>query len=432
MVLIKVLKFFFITIILSYLAVWISNRPGTVKIVWQEYLVETNVIGLLFVLIFSIFLFVVFFSLISKLKNFPKNFSNSKKDKLLFLGNESLDDIAINLFIGDSIALEKNSRKLKKYLGNQLFSTVMLFNTSLSNENYEDANKYLKILKSIPKAEYISNRAEVLILFKENKIDEALTLLSKLKKEFNDDLWISEKLAIIYSQKKEWELAWQTVEGVADKQNKSFSNLKANLHALSGNNILDSLKISNHSFFIINEAIKKHIKEGNLNKAIKLIEKNWLQLNCTDIIETFIKFELKNNSDSLKRHKLLTKAIKKFLHRSDETKLALAKSAYQAKIWGESQKYLDEIPEDNWDERIINLYKEISKKSEKITFRDNFKEVKPVPLWSCLVCKKKYKEWQFVCNECFSVNRIKWSKEEIIVKKNFFLENPFRHLPKMK
>ena len=108
--LIKVLKFFFITIILSYLVVWISNRPGTVKIVWQEYLVETNVIGLLFVFLFSIVLFVCFFSLISKLKNFPKNFSYSKKDKLLVLANQSLDDMAINLFIGDSIALEKNSR----------------------------------------------------------------------------------------------------------------------------------------------------------------------------------------------------------------------------------------------------------------------------------------------------------------------------------
>ena len=40
-------------------------------------------------------------------------------------------------------------------------------------------------------------------------------------------------------------------------------------------------------------------------------------------------------------------------------------SAYQAEIWGESQKYLDDIPKENWDERIKNLYEKISKKSEK-------------------------------------------------------------------
>ena len=34
-------------------------------------------------------------------------------------------------------------------------------------------------------------------------------------------------------------------------------------------------------------------------------------------------------------------------------------SAYKAKIWGESQKYLDDIPKENWDERIKNLYEKI-------------------------------------------------------------------------
>ena len=40
-----------------------------------------------------------------------------------------------------------------------MFSTVMLFNTALSNNNLDDAQKYLKILKSIPKANYISAKS---------------------------------------------------------------------------------------------------------------------------------------------------------------------------------------------------------------------------------------------------------------------------------
>ena len=36
--------------------------------------------------------------------------------------------------------------------------------------------------------------------------------------------------------------------------------------------------------------------------------------------------------------------MKKHLNSSDEVKLSLAMSAFQAKIWGESQKYLDDIP----------------------------------------------------------------------------------------
>ena len=161
----KIVKFFLITIILSYFAVWLSNRPGKVRIVWQEYLIETNVIGLS--VVFLILLGVIlFFVLVSKIKNIPEKF-HFRKRKYIALGNESLDDLAINLFLGDKEALEKNSRKIKKYLKNEMFSTVMLFNTALSNNNLDDAQKYLKILKSIPKANIFQFRADVMIALKE-------------------------------------------------------------------------------------------------------------------------------------------------------------------------------------------------------------------------------------------------------------------------
>ena len=143
----KIVKFFLITIILSYFAVWISKRPGKIRIVWEEYLIETNVIGLSVVFFLILLSVVLFFALVSKVKNIPEKISFSQKEKNLVLGNESLDNLAINLFLGDRQALEKNSRKIKKYFRNEMFSTVMLFNTALSNNNFNDAQKYLKILK---------------------------------------------------------------------------------------------------------------------------------------------------------------------------------------------------------------------------------------------------------------------------------------------
>ena len=81
MVLIKVLRFFVLTFVLSYLAVWISNRPGTVRIVWQEYLVETNVIGILLVFTLILFSLLLLIFIFSKIKNLPRNLSSAKKRK---------------------------------------------------------------------------------------------------------------------------------------------------------------------------------------------------------------------------------------------------------------------------------------------------------------------------------------------------------------
>ena len=70
-------------------------------------------------------LFIYFF--FSKVKNIPKDISYVRKEKKIILTNQALDDVALGLFVGDNELVEKNSRKLKKYLNNHLFSTFMLF-----------------------------------------------------------------------------------------------------------------------------------------------------------------------------------------------------------------------------------------------------------------------------------------------------------------
>ena len=104
--------------------------------------------------------------------------------------------------------------------------------------------------------------------------------------------------------------------------------------------------------------------------------------------------------------------MKKYINDSDETKLALAMSAFKAKIWGESQQYLDDIPKDSWDVRMKNLYKDISKKSEKISLPDDPKNIKPTPMWFCSVCNTKFEKWLFVCESCNSVDSVKWTKKK--------------------
>ena len=58
-------------------------------------------------------------------------------------------------------------------------------------------------------------------------------------------------------------------------------------------------------------------------------------------------------------------------------------------------------------------------------------DVNPSPEWYCISCKTRYKQWQFVCDECKAVNSFKWPKTNNTTKKKSFLENPFRHFPKM-
>ena len=431
---IKVFKYFIITFILSYVVVWVSDHPGTVKIFWSEYLIETNIVGLFF--IFLISFLVIFFILktFSSVKRLPSVISNTRREKNFLLGNQTLDEIAIDLFKGDLDNLEKNSRKINKYFDNKLFSTFMLINASLLKNDFIQAKKYLQILATLPRADYIFKRVKVLIALKENDLKNAENYLLEYCNEYIGDEWFSEKLAIIHSYKGEWKLAFDSLNKASIKKNSNLKHMLANLKVLSGSKAVDAMKISDDSIFVLQESVKEFIDASEIKKAANLIQKNWEKIQYVGIIEIYMEFKIKNNSDSLNRYKIISRLLRKEKKLTDETKLALAYSAYQAQVWGESQAHLDSIETKNWDERIIKLYKKVEEKSPKVTMPNNKNKVLSEPRWICSNCNYKYEKWQFVCDECSAVNQINWSKKNsaIRIKSAFISQNPFRHFPHMK
>ena len=49
---IKTFRFFLTIILFSSLVVWLSNNPGKVEILWKNYLLETNLLGIVSVFFF--------------------------------------------------------------------------------------------------------------------------------------------------------------------------------------------------------------------------------------------------------------------------------------------------------------------------------------------------------------------------------------------
>ena len=248
---ISVIKFFFTALILSYVVVWISDHPGTIKIFWSEYIIETNLLG--FFLVFFGLIVVILFGLkvFSKIRNLPKSFMIAQKNRNLILGNKTLDDIAINLLVGDFNNLEKNSRKIRKYFDNQLFSTFMLFNSSLLRNDTEQAKKYLHILESIPKADYLLKRSKVLLALKESDKTNALKYLQDFTEEYKNDDWFSGELAIIHASRGEWKLALDSLDNKVSRKNPELLKMIANLKVINGENAISAQKLCNESIFVL-------------------------------------------------------------------------------------------------------------------------------------------------------------------------------------
>jgi len=181
---IKVLKLFLILILTSSVVVWLSENPGKVEIFWENYFFETNLLGLIFIFVVVLLTFSIVIYTFTSIKNIPKNFRIKRNEKYLKLANKSLDNIADALLIGDSSNIEKNSRMLKKYLKNDFFTTFMLFNSSLIKNDLNESLKYLRVLESIPRAQYVAERGKIVLFLKNKNQKEAKVALLNLRKNY--------------------------------------------------------------------------------------------------------------------------------------------------------------------------------------------------------------------------------------------------------
>ena len=435
----RIIKYFFLTIVVSISIVWLSNYPGNVEIQWQEYLIQTNLVGLIVVVLIFTFSIILLLTFFRKIREFPYFFNINRKEKNLKLGNNSLDEIAINLVTNDSDNLDKNSRKVKRFLGNELFSTFMLFFSSLLKNNINEAEKYLKILERIPKADYIAKRSRVLLSLRDNNADNSQNILEEYCIKYTQDEWFSEKLASIFVIKKNWQKASDILEKIKFSQSTKIKNMRANIKILAGSNAPDAFKISNLSVNVVIETIKFYIDDSNLRKAANIVEKNWKNFFCFEIVENFIEYKRKNENDSLKRFKLISKTLKNSFKDSNESKLALAFAAYRASIWGEAQKIIDLIPRKEWDIRVLKLYEKLSNENSKIVLTNLPSDLKNQPLWICEACNMNSEKWEFVCKNCGGIDSFNWPKSKLIKNKKkdtdyvkALLKDSFSHFPKMK
>ena len=105
-----------------------------------------------------------------------------------------------------------------------------------------------------------------------------------------------------------------------------------------------------------------------------------------------MQYKAQGDKEALKRYRLIVKTLKKHANeKSNETKLSLAFASFEAKIWGEAQKYLDQIKKTERDHRVISLYKKISEKTKEPQAFSDDGIILPDPKWKCSTCNSEKK-----------------------------------------
>ena len=70
-----------------------------------------------------------------------------------------------------------------------IFLLPLLFNSSLIKNDLNESLKYLRVLESIPRAQYVAERGKIVLFLKNKNQKEAKVALLNLCKKYPDDIW---------------------------------------------------------------------------------------------------------------------------------------------------------------------------------------------------------------------------------------------------
>ncbi len=421
---IKIFKIFIYVCLTVIPIVWLSNYPGEVKILWKDYLVETNVMGLFTISIVFCIIIMFLFATYIKIKNFPRQYVLTQKEKNITLAQNSLTEISLALSKGDFIALEKNARKIKKQLDEHVFSTYLIAQASIQAKEYKKAEKYLNIIKKNKNAEFIAYKSLGLVSIKQNQEKLSLKYLKKAHSLDEKDLWVSEQLSLILAKAEKWSEALNILKFVDNVKSPNLFEKKAFYMLESGVDPFKYYDLSLASLPSVLKIIELNMRNLDEKKALDVITRTWEKYQYLGMIHRFFKQDSYDVKIALRRFKKIYKAI---MHvETDETKLALAMSAFEAKLWGKAKSLLQSISDHDIDQRVVDLWKKLSKESNKIEIPNLPSKIQDAPKWSCSICLNESDNWKIKCIKCNSIGCIFWPKKKVIstnetTKKDFFL-----------
>ncbi|MBD74239.1 MAG: hypothetical protein CMM96_01935 [Rickettsiales bacterium] len=402
-----IVKFFIYLLIFTVPIVWFSNHPGQVSIIWRGYLIELS----FFILVIFLFLIIFATTMLSKIflsiKSFPRQFTLRQKEKNLNLTRETLENITFSWINNDSKGMDIQARKIKRYTGDNIFSTMLLFQIALKSGEYDKAKKYLEILEKNRKTKFIAFKCKAMVLIKQNRRLEAKNYLEKAFAINPRDPWVCDNISVLLARTEKWLEAAKTLENV----NNSFqlSSKRVGYLLKSGADPVLTYKISSDSIPVVLNVINFYLKQNNEEKVFEILKKTWRKLKFFGFVEAIFdetKFDIKL---ALKRFKLVNKALKSDLA-SDETKIAMAYASLRAKLWEKSRGFLVSIKKNNIDKRVINIWTELSNNSDRIKVPSFNNTTMESPYWYCQSCNLKFKAWEIICKECDGVGTVVWSK----------------------
>lgn len=439
---IRLLGFVFRIAIVIAVALWLADRPGTARIVWHDYVIESSAAFLGLCVFIIAFIFYLVFRLWHLIVHGPERWRLHRKLQKMRRGQEQLTKGLIAIAGGDAAEAGRFAVGARKLLGTTTATHLLQAQAAQLAGDHGAAREIFQALAADPASAVLGYRGLIMDARREGRWADVESLVDKLRAVRPDTPWLNLIRFELLARRREWIEAGAVLDRVAMARLLEPARTKqyraAVLIAQSHNEARQGLAakalqtaeqavrpVPGWLPAVINLA-QRQMAAGHRRAAHRTIEKNWAQTPHPQLAAVY----RGEHEDPLEAYKY-TEHLCRGNEDNPVSRLALADAALAADVWGEARRHLIGLVSRNQaTQGVYRLLARLERResgNEKAALSWLMKaaEAAPDPAWLCHACGGTHDEWQATCRHCGSFNTIAWkSVGQIVDERRPIVELP--------
>ncbi|MEP4887539.1 MAG: heme biosynthesis HemY N-terminal domain-containing protein, partial [Alphaproteobacteria bacterium] len=410
-------------------AVWLADHPGVVSLDWQGWRIETSV-G---ILALSVFLLAVaaaaIFAAWRWLRRRPREWSIRRRLSRQEAGLRALSDSLVAIASGDADNARKATRRAGALLDHAPVSLLLEAQTAQIAGDEAAARATFERMTQNEETEFLGLRGLITDALRDGDDSRALVYARRAYALKPRTPWLVDTMVPLLSRAGDWREAQRLIEesekskrmssARAPHQQAALLTERARAAQRDGRaadayaqarkaNELDPALVPAASMLA-----RLVAEDGRARRARKFVEKSWVAAPHPELRDVYLGL-LDADTPPLERYKAV-EALVRSTAEHPESRLALARAALDASLWGEARRQLDELQAMAPTADVYRLRARLADEDEEdLSTPADWLELAAGAdsdhAWVCSDCGTVADDWSAVCGHCGAFATLDWNQ----------------------
>jgi HemY protein len=413
--------------ILVALGVWLAENPGSVRIDWQGWRIETSFailaagVGLVALVAALVYRFW------NALTRAPRQWVIARRERRRRRGYAALTQGMVAVAAGDADEAQRQARRADVLLGEPPLTMLLSAQAAQLNGDEQAAERYFTAMLERPETDFLGLRGLLMQAERRGDRARALELAERAHRLRPRTPWVLQTLYRLQLEAEAWAPAEQTLADA--RRHAGMDEAEARRHQAVINLQMAEAEAAQDPDGAIKRAQKAldlapelspaavllarlHARAGRQRKAERLVEEAWAQGPTRDLAQAYGRIWPDETAlAQVKRFERLASHSPGH----PESLFAQAEAALSAELWGNARRDLLRVLEIAPSSRAYRMLARLeeSEKADREAARawlDRGTEAPAEAGWVCRSCGAEATRWTARCGHCGQFDGLRWGQ----------------------